>query len=68
MIADGTYDKIFNTYQHSKIEKLHLKDRKIFRIDNQLHGPETPFADKKLRFDPDWNSSGCDGTGKYANI
>jgi hypothetical protein len=52
MMADGTYDKIFDKYQRSKIEKLHLKDRKIFRIENQLLGPETPFDDKKLWFDP----------------
>jgi ABC-type amino acid transport substrate-binding protein len=52
MIADGTYDKIFDKYQQYKIEKLHLRDRKIFRIDNPFLGPETPFADKKLWFDP----------------
>ena len=53
MIADGTYDKIFTEYQDSKIEKLKLKERKIFRIDNPFLGPETPFADKRLWFDPE---------------
>ncbi len=52
MIADGTYDKIFAEYQDSKIEKLKLKDRKVFRIDNPFLGSETPFADKRLWFDP----------------
>jgi ABC-type amino acid transport substrate-binding protein len=52
MIADGTYDAIFDKYQRRKIERLHLKQRKIFRIDNPLVGPETPFADKRLWFDP----------------
>jgi hypothetical protein len=52
MIADGTYDAIFNKYQRHKIETLRLKERTIFRIDNPLLGPETPFADKRLWFDP----------------
>lgn len=52
MIADGTYDAIFDKYQRHKIERLHLKTRKIFRIDNPNVGPETPLADKKLWFDP----------------
>jgi Bacterial extracellular solute-binding proteins, family 3 len=52
MIADGTYDKIFDRYQRSKIERLRLKERRIFRIDNPFVGPETPVADKRLWFDP----------------
>ena len=52
MIADGTYDRIFDRYQRWKIDRLRLKDRRIFRIDNPNVGPETPFADKRLWFDP----------------
>jgi ABC-type amino acid transport substrate-binding protein len=52
MIADGTYDRIFDAYQRRKIERLRLKERKIFRISNPFVGPETPFADKRLWFDP----------------
>ncbi|HEY4642074.1 MAG TPA: hypothetical protein VII75_12080 [Thermoanaerobaculia bacterium] len=52
MIADGTYDRIFDKYQRWKIERLHLKQRKIFRIGNPNVGPETPFSDKRLWFDP----------------
>ena len=52
MIADGTYDQIFDRYQREKIEKLRLKDRKLFTIPNPNVGPETPFAEKKLWFDP----------------
>jgi ABC-type amino acid transport substrate-binding protein len=52
MIADGTYDRIFDKYQRHKIERLHLKSRKIFRISNPYLGPETPFNDKRLWFDP----------------
>jgi len=52
MIADGTYDRIFDKYQRWKIERLRLKERRIYRIENPFVGPETPFADKRLWFDP----------------
>jgi ABC-type amino acid transport substrate-binding protein len=52
MIEDGTYDQIFDNYQRSKIEKLKLKERKLFKIENPFLGAETPFADKRLWFDP----------------
>jgi ABC-type amino acid transport substrate-binding protein len=52
MIADGTYDRIFDRYQRHKIERLRLKSRRILRIPNPNVGPETPFADKRLWFDP----------------
>ncbi len=52
MLADGTYDKIFAEFQDAKIQRLKLKERKIFRINNPFLGPETPFQDKRLWFDP----------------
>jgi ABC-type amino acid transport substrate-binding protein len=52
MIADGTYDRIFTEYQDAKIARLDLKHRKIFRINNPNLGPETPFDDRRLWFDP----------------
>ena len=52
MIANGTYDRIFDRYQRRKIERLHLKRRTIIRIDNPNLGPTVPFADKRLWFDP----------------
>jgi ABC-type amino acid transport substrate-binding protein len=52
MLADGTYDRLFDEYQGWKIERLRLKHRVIFRIDNPFVGPEMPFADKRLWFDP----------------
>jgi ABC-type amino acid transport substrate-binding protein len=52
MIEDGTYARIFMKFQKWKIDALHLRERKIFRIKNPLLGPETPFADKRLWFDP----------------
>ncbi len=52
MIADGSYDVLFDKFQRHKIEKLRLKERKILRIENPFLGPETPFQDKRLWFDP----------------
>ncbi len=53
MIEDGSYDKIFTEYQDQKIQRLNLKGRKIFKINNPLLGPETPLEDKRLWFTPD---------------
>jgi hypothetical protein len=52
MIADGTYDAIFDRYQRRKILALRLRERVLIRIPNPNLGPETPFADKRLWFDP----------------
>jgi len=52
MLADGSYDEIFDRYQRAKIERLQLKKRTIFRIENPFLGPETPLADRRLWFDP----------------
>jgi ABC-type amino acid transport substrate-binding protein len=52
MIEDGTYDRIFFAYQQWKIDRLDLKHRRIFRINNPFLGPQTPFADKRLWYDP----------------
>lgn len=52
MINDGTYDRMFDRYQRWKIERLRLKERKFFEIKNPFLGPETPFSDKRLWFDP----------------
>ena len=52
MIKDGTYNLIFDKYHRYKIEKLNLKNRKIYRIKNPFLVPETPFNIKKFWFDP----------------
>ena len=52
MLADGSYDEVFGRFQRSKIERLHLKTRTTYRIENPFLGPETPLADKRLWFDP----------------
>ncbi len=53
MIQDGTYDRIFSEYQDWKIERLDLAHRRAFKIPNPLLGPETPFDDRRLWFDPE---------------
>jgi ABC-type amino acid transport substrate-binding protein len=52
MIADGTYNKIFSQYHGYKTEKLNLKRRRFFQINNPFLSPETPFKDKRLWYDP----------------
>jgi ABC-type amino acid transport substrate-binding protein len=52
MIEDGTYDAIFDKFQRRKIEALHLKERRIYKIANPFVGPETPFSERRLWFDP----------------
>ncbi len=52
MIEDGTYDRIFLRHQQAKIDRLRLRSRRIFRVENPLLGPETPFSDRRLWFDP----------------
>lgn len=52
MIRDGTYDRIFSKYYRRNIERLRLRERRLFKIDNPFLGPETPFGDGRLWFDP----------------
>jgi len=52
MIEDGTYDTIFYKYHQQNVEKLNLKNRTVFSIENQLLSPKTPFDDTRLWFDP----------------
>jgi ABC-type amino acid transport substrate-binding protein len=52
MIEDGTYDAIFRKYYGRAIERLDLKNRRIFRLTNPFLVPETPLGDKRLWFDP----------------
>jgi ABC-type amino acid transport substrate-binding protein len=52
LLDDGSYDRLFAEYQDLKITRLQLARRRLLRIDNPLLGPETPFADRRLWFDP----------------
>jgi ABC-type amino acid transport substrate-binding protein len=66
MIEDGTYDRIFFAYQGYKVERLNLKNRRIFRIDNPFLGKETPFQDKRLWFDPTTDAASPTAAGPHA--
>jgi hypothetical protein len=52
MLKDGVYDKIFLQYHGYKAEKLNLKKRRFFEINNPFLIPETPFGDRRLWYDP----------------
>ncbi|HTY37014.1 MAG TPA: transporter substrate-binding domain-containing protein [Bacteroidota bacterium] len=52
MLADGTYDRIFDRYFKQTLGRLKLDKRRILRINNPLLGPETPMNDARLWFDP----------------
>ncbi len=52
MLADGAYQHLFAAFQDRKIRALDLTHRLTIRIPNPLLGPDTPFADKRLWFDP----------------
>jgi ABC-type amino acid transport substrate-binding protein len=52
MIEDGSYDRIFESYQGPKIARLNLRGRRLFRLENPYLVPETPFDDARLWFDP----------------
>jgi len=52
MLQDGSFNAIFTKYFQSKIDRLHLKQRRLLRIDNPLLGPETPFDDHRLWYNP----------------
>jgi ABC-type amino acid transport substrate-binding protein len=52
MIADGSYDELFKKYHGTKAEKLHLKKRRVFVLENPFLVSETPFQDHKLWYNP----------------
>ncbi|GAB4511180.1 MAG: transporter substrate-binding domain-containing protein [Roseibium sp.] len=52
MIADGSFDALFQQYHGDDIQRAGLDRRRIFRISNPLLGPETPLGDPSLWFDP----------------
>jgi ABC-type amino acid transport substrate-binding protein len=53
MIADGTYDKLFQRYKAPMLERADLKDRKVFRIKNNYLSRDTPLGRKELWYRSD---------------
>ena len=52
MITDGSFDKHFMAYHQKDIERVKLKDRKLFKIDNPLLPLSAPINNHELWFDP----------------
>jgi len=52
MIADGSFDALFQEYYGDDIQRAQLDRRRVFRISNPLLGRETPLDDPTLWFDP----------------
>jgi hypothetical protein len=50
LIADGRYDQLFHEFYDAMIEKVGLRKRRIFRLDNPLLSPQTPLAEKAYWF------------------
>lgn len=53
-IADGSFDETFlgDKAIQDVIAKAHMKERKVFVLDNPTLSPETPLERKELWFDP----------------
>lgn len=52
MIEDGSFDALFLKYHKEDIERVNLKDRKLFRINNPLLPKTAPLEQKDLWFVP----------------
>ncbi|HXT71288.1 MAG TPA: hypothetical protein VN700_16130 [Vicinamibacterales bacterium] len=52
MLGDGSYARVFRQYQDRKIRTLDLMGRRVITIPNPFLSPDTPFADRRLWFDP----------------
>ncbi|WP_229262850.1 hypothetical protein [Duganella radicis] len=52
LIADGRFDQIFHDFYDELIDKINLRKRRVFRLDNPLLSPQTPLANKAYWYDP----------------
>ena len=52
LIADGRFDQIFHEFYDGLIDKVGLRKRRIFKLDNPLLSPQTPLAVKGYWYDP----------------
>lgn len=50
IIADGTFDRLFNEFYGPFMEKTNLRSRRVFEIGNALLPADTPLEDKSLWF------------------
>jgi hypothetical protein len=52
LINNGSFDKMFHQAYDGVIEKVALRKRRVFKVDNPLLSPETPLAHKAYWYDP----------------
>lgn len=52
LVADGSFDKMFHQAYDGVIDKLALRKRRVFKLDNPLLSPQTPLANKAYWYDP----------------
>ena len=52
LIADGRFDQIFHAFYDGMIEQAGLRKRRIFRLDNPLLSPQTPWSNKAYWYTP----------------
>jgi hypothetical protein len=52
LIADGRFDQLFHQFYDALIDKVGLRKRRIFRLENPLLSPQTPLSNKAYWFDP----------------
>lgn len=52
LLADGRLDQMFHQAYDSLIEKVGLRKRRIFKLDNPLLSPQTPLSNKAYWYDP----------------
>ena len=52
-MADGSFDKLFynNIYMKEALERGNLKNRRVFKLENDSISKETPLNDKKLWYE-----------------
>lgn len=50
--ADGRLDRLFHQAYDGLIEKVGLRKRRIFKLDNPFLPPQTPLANKAYWYDP----------------
>lgn len=52
LIADGRFDQIFHQFYDGLIERIGLRHRRVFKIDNPTLSPATPLDRKSYWYDP----------------
>ena len=52
LVADGSLDKMFHATYDGVIDKLALRKRRIYKLDNPFLSAETPLANKAYWYDP----------------